>query len=166
MNTIIKTSLVFAATVLTAIAAQAEKPMTGNFYADATNAQLDPKLPEPFARTKAVQVQVSFEHKDLGLVFVMVPNEEWIDVFFPLVSDKTDACNVRELIAAPPAGSTPYYKDFEIKVIDYSENICDDVKAPAPTVATLKSYEVRHKSTTHSTILADSLKAFPAEGSR
>lgn len=164
MNALLKNALILATTLLTVVAANAETAATENFYADATSFQLDPKLPEPFARTKAIQVQVSFEHKDLGLVFVMKPNEEWIDVYFPLVSDKTDACNVRELIAAPPAGSTPYYKDFEIKVLDYSKNICDHVNAPAATVATLKSFEVRHNSTTLSTILAETLKPAPTEG--
>lgn len=158
----LKQLFVMMVLTLTAFTVQAAKPTSGNYYANATQFNLDPKLPEPFARTQAAQVIVSFEHQDVSLIFIM-SDSEGIDVTFPMVSDKTDRCNVREIIAAPPAGSTPYYKDFEIKVIDYSENTCDSVKAPSATVATLKSYEVRHQTTTHSTILAEGLKPSPKD---
>jgi hypothetical protein len=138
------------------------KPTSGNFVAVANHFELDSKLPEPFARAKTVHVYVNHDYHDASLVF-LVSEAEGIEITFPIVKDSTDECNNREIIAAPPEGSTPYYKDFEIKVIDYSENKCENLKIAAPTFASLKSYEVRHKATTHSTILAEALKPAPAE---
>jgi hypothetical protein len=132
----------------------------GSFYAKSTSFQLDPKLPEPFSRAQIVYVMVNYDQQDVSLVFWM-SDSEGIDVTFPMVRGQTDACGNVEIIAAPPAGSTPYYKDFEIKVIDYRGNKCEQVKVPAPTFASLKSYEVRHQATTYSTILAEQLQ--PAE---
>ena len=154
--------IVLAGTILTAaIAAQAAKPTAGNFVAESESFQLDPKLPEPFARSKTIQVYVNFDYKDVSLVFG-ISEKEGIEVTFPIVKDSTDTCNIREIIAAPPEGSTPYYKDFEIKVIDYSENTCNSITAPAMTVATLKSYEVHYKTTTESKILAGAFKTAPS----
>ncbi len=158
----ITASLLCSVLFVLGVSAQAAKPTKGNYYANATDFQLDPKLPEPFARTRAIQVLVNFDFQDASLVFLMSESEV-IEVTFPIVKDTTDNCNIREVIAAPPEGSTPYYKDFEIKVTDYSENICENIKAPAATVASLKSYEVHHKSTTQSNILAEQLKIVPPE---
>lgn len=135
----------------------AAETKTGTEYANATKMELDPKLPEPFARTQAAQMILNYDEQDVTLVFLM-SETEGIEVTFPITSDVTDICNNRTVIATPPAESTPYYKDFEIKVVDYSKNSCDTVKVPAPTVATLKSYEVHHKSTTFSTLYAEKLQ--------
>lgn len=156
------TNLLLGTMLVLGFSAHATQPTKGNYYANATDFKLDPKLPEPFARTAAVQVLVNHDLQDASLVFLM-SEAEGIDVTFPIVKDTTDNCNVREITAAPPEGSTPYYKDFEIKVIDYSGNTCDSTKVPAATFATLKSYEVHHKSTTYSTILAEPLKIVPPE---
>ncbi|MGZ3789188.1 MAG: hypothetical protein ACXVLQ_11735 [Bacteriovorax sp.] len=131
-------------------------------YANATEFKLDPNLPEPFARTTAAQVSLNPTENDLTLTFIM-DESEGIEVTFDITSDNTDKCNNREIVAAPPAGSTPYYKDFEIKVIDYSKNTCADLKVPAPTFASLKTYEVGHKTTTYSTIFAEAFKPAPVE---
>ncbi|MGZ3772775.1 MAG: hypothetical protein ACXVCY_07995 [Pseudobdellovibrionaceae bacterium] len=140
----------------------AAKPTTGAHYAVVTKMDLDAKLPEPFARTKAAQVALDFDEKDATLTFIM-SEQEGVEITFPITSDSTDACNNRTVIATPPADSTPYYKDFEIKITDYSENTCDSVKAAATTVATLKSYEVGYKSTTLSTLLAGKLQPVKKE---
>ena len=118
-----------------------------NLYANSTEFNLDPKLPEPFSRTKGVQVLVNGDYQDVSLLF-LISETEGIEITFPIVKDSIDQCQNREIIAAPPAGSTPYYKDFEIRVIDYSKNNCDNLKLPAMTYASLKSYEVRHQATT------------------
>jgi hypothetical protein len=148
--------------VFTAVSAQATKPTKGNYVADATTIQLDPKLPEPFARAKAVQIYTNFDYQDVTLFFY-ISDSEGIEITFPIVKDSVDSCSNREIIAAPPEGSTPYYKDFEIKVIDYSENSCDNIKVAAPTFASLRSYEVRHKATTQSSFLAGFFKEAPQE---
>jgi hypothetical protein len=142
----------------------AAKSTTGSHYTDVTKMELDPKLPEPFARTKAAQVILNFNEQDATLVFLM-SDEEGIEVTFPITSDATDNCNNRTITATPPAGSTPYYKDFEIKVTDYSENTCSSLTAAAPTVATLKSYEVGSKSKTLSTLLGGKLQEYKPEKS-
>lgn len=130
---------------------------TGLQYADVTKMELDPNLPEPFARTQVAQVMIDNNDQAATLMFLMA-EDEGIEVTFPIVSDMTDACSNRTVIGAPPAGSTPYYKDFEIKIVDYSANTCTNIQPLAQTVATLKSYEVRHKTTTLSTLLAGKLK--------
>lgn len=126
--------------------------------ANMTHLNLDPKLPEPFARTQAGLVSIDSTSKDATLVFIM-SESEGIEVTFPIIQEMTDACNNTVTVAAPPASSTPYAKDFEIKIIDYTGNTCAEIKPEAPTVATLKSYEVSHKSTTLSTFHAEALKA-------
>lgn len=150
---------VFLALLLLGIGTQsfAAKLTTGSQYANATKMELDSRLPEPFARTQAAQMILNYDEKDATLLFLM-SEEEGIEVTFPITSDVTDTCNNRTIIATPPANSTPYYKDFEIKVIDYSENTCDSVTAAAPTVATLKSYEVGSNSKTLSTLYAGKLQ--------
>jgi hypothetical protein len=127
-------------------------------YANATEFKLDPKLPEPFARTTFAQISLNSVEKDVTLIFIM-DETEGIEITFDVISDKTDKCHNREVVAGPPAGSTPYYKDFEIKVIDYSKNTCPELKIPAPTFASLKTYEVGHKATTYTTIFAEALHA-------
>ena len=158
----VKRSLLAGVIALASFSSQAYGTASGNFYANAHKFELDPKLPEPFSRTQAVQVVVSHEHQDVSLVFLM-SDSEGIDVTFPMISEQVDQCRVREIIAAPPAGSTPYYKDFEIRVKDYSESTCDKTAVGAETLATLKSYEVRHQSTTFSKIYAEALKPVPSE---
>jgi hypothetical protein len=137
--------------------AMAEKAKTGSYYANANKFELDPNLPEPFARTTAAQVIVNHDQAAVGLVFLM-SETEGINVDFPIVKDTTDACNNREILAVPPSDSTPYYKDFEIKVIDYSENTCANVEVPAATFATLRSYEVKKDVKTFSKLYAEKLK--------
>ncbi|MDD4976185.1 MAG: hypothetical protein PHY93_17645 [Bacteriovorax sp.] len=131
-------------------------------YANATAFTLDANLPEPFSRTVAVQVSLNPIENDATLTFLM-DESEGIEVTFDIISDTTDKCNNREIVAGPPVGSTPYYKDFEIKVIDYSKNTCKDLKVPAATFASLKTYEVGHKTTTYSTILAEALQPEKAD---
>jgi hypothetical protein len=162
MKKLVKVLMMSCLSLFTAVSAHAAKPQNGVHYANATNFNMDPKLPEPFSRSQAAQVIVDLDEESITLVFLM-SDSEGINITFPLVSDLTDACGNRELIAAPPAGSTPYYKDFEIKVIDYTENNCASVKVPAPTFASLKSYEVRHKATTYSTLFAPALQVAPKE---
>jgi hypothetical protein len=129
------------------------------FYSNVTSFRLDPKLPEPFARTIAAQIMINEVEQDASLIFIMDENEtEGIEVTFPTTSDSTDACNVRTIVAAPPEGTTPYYNDFEIKIIDSSNSKCPKAPNQAPVVATLRTYEVGHKSTTLSTLLADKFK--------
>ena len=126
------------------------------FYTNATNFKLDPKLPEPFARTVAAQVMINEIEEDASLIFVMdEEGSEGIEVTFPTTSDSTDKCNVRTIVATPPAGSTPYYKDFEIKIVDSSNTTCTLAPTQAPVIATLKTYEVGHKTTTLSTLQAN-----------
>ncbi|MGZ3770580.1 MAG: hypothetical protein ACXVCP_13415 [Bdellovibrio sp.] len=144
---------------LNSFAAKANK---GTQYANATKMELDSKLPEPFARTQAAQMILDYDQHDATLVFLM-SETEGIEVTFPITSDVTDNCNNRTIIATPPEGSTPYYKEFEIKVVDYSENTCGNIRPAAPTVATLKSYEVNHKSSTLSTLYADKLQIGKSE---
>lgn len=162
MKTLIVALTLILGTSTVSFAANSATATKGRYYANATKLDLDPKLPEPFARTQAAQVFVNHDEQDISLVFLM-SESEGIDVTFPTVSDLTDTCGIRTIIAAPPAGSTPYYKDFEIKVIDYSANHCTETTPPATTVATLKSYEVHHKATTFSTILAEPLKEAPPQ---
>lgn len=128
-------------------------------YANVTKMTLDPHLPEPFARTTAAQVILKNTEAEATLIFIM-DESEGIEVTFPITSDMTDACNVRTVIATPPSDSTPYAKDFEIKVVDYSNNTCKDKKVEAPTVATLTSYEVQYKSKTFSSFLAEKLAKY------
>ncbi len=129
------------------------------FYTNVTSFKLDPKLPEPFARTIAAQIMINEVEEDASLIFIMDENEsEGIEVTFPTTSDSTDACNVRTVVAAPPEGSTPHYNDFEIKIIDSSNTKCPIAPNQAAVIATLKTYEVGHKSTTLSTLLADKFK--------
>lgn len=164
-NMVVKTTKIFVSIMVLFVSAMslAIVPEKGSFYANATKFELDPKLPEPFSRTQTAQVIVNYDQQDVSLIFLM-SDSEGIDVTFPMISVKKDACGVKEIVAAPPAGSTPYYKDFEIKVIDYSEKTCEQVQAPAPTFASLKSFEVRHQATTYSTIHAESLQPSPNEG--
>lgn len=103
-----------------------------------------------------------FEEQAITLMLIM-SESEGIDITFPIVNDETDNCHNRTITAAPPAGSTPYYKDFEIKVTDYSQNQCDTVQAPAPTFATLKSYEVRKNVKTLSNFYAEKLQVSPKD---
>ncbi|MGZ3745241.1 MAG: hypothetical protein ACXVB1_05695 [Pseudobdellovibrionaceae bacterium] len=137
----------------------AEKSTRGSFYTDVNKMELDPKLPEPFARTKTAQVILNYDEHDATLIFTM-SDSEGIEVTFPITSDATDNCNNRTIIATPPSNSTPYYKDFEIKVVDSSDNTCDSVNAAAPTVATLRSYEVGSNSKTLSTLFGGKLQKF------
>lgn len=155
---------VFLALLLVGFATQsfAAKTTTGSEYANVTKMVLDPKLPEPFARTQQAQMVLNYDEQDITLIFLM-SEKEGIEITFPITSDATDACNNRTIVATPPAGSTPYYKDFEIKVIDYSGNTCSSVTPAAPTLATLKSYEIHHKSTTFSTLYGEKLQVFKEE---
>jgi hypothetical protein len=137
----------------------AAKSTTGSQYTDVTKMELDPKLPEPFARTQSAQVILNYDEKDATLNFLM-GETEGIEVTFPITSDSTDTCNNRTIIATPPSNSTPYYKDFEIKVIDYSENTCSSVTMTAPTVATLRSYEVGSNSKTLSTLFGGTFQEY------
>lgn len=131
---------------------------TGSQYANVTKMSLDPKLPEPFARTQAAQMILNYDEQDATLIFLM-DETEGIEVTFPITSDSTDNCNVRTIVATPPSNSTPYYKDFEIKIVDYSGLTCETVPVVAPTVATLKSYEVGSDSKTLSTLYGEKLQA-------
>lgn len=134
----------------------AEKAKTGSYYANVNKFELDANLPEPFARTTAAQVIVNYDQSELVLMFLM-SESEGIEVAFPIVKDTVDACNNREIQAIPPSNSTPYYKDFEIKVVDYSENTCANVQVPSATYATLRSYEVGKNVTTFSKLYAEAL---------
>lgn len=155
--------ILFTALVLSLIASNsfAASKTKNVIYTNATSFKLDPKLPEPFARTVAAQIMINEVEEDASLIFIMdEAGTEGIEVTFPTTSDSTDACNVRTVVAAPPEGSTPYYNDFEIKIIDSSKSTCSNNAVQAPVVATLKTYEVGHKSTTLSTLLADKFKKF------
>jgi|GEM_PF-5760163 len=129
-----------------------EKIKMANF----TKMILDPKLPEPFSRSQGGIVMINQSQQDATLVFYM-SDSEGIEITFPITSINKDTCNNTTTVATPPPGSTPYYKDFEIKVIDYSGNTCAEIKPEALTIATLKSYEVHYKTTTLSTMHAGAL---------
>lgn len=131
-----------------------------NYYANISRFEMDPNLPEPFSRTKSGQIILNFEHQDITLYFLM-SESEGINVTFPITSDTKDSCNNRKIIATPPPESTPYYQDFEIQVIDYSQNKCDNLKIEAPTFASLKSFEVRKNVKTLSHFYAEQLKVSP-----
>lgn len=137
-------------------ASAANEKAPNSEYANFTKMELDPMLPEPFARTQAAQVIVNNKEQDVSLAFLM-SESEGIEVTFPITSDVTDECHNRTVVAAPPFNSTPYYKDFEIKVIDYRKNTCATTPE-AVTVVTLKSYEVNTNSKTLSKLYAGALQ--------
>lgn len=156
MKTLLLTVLLFA--VGTTSFAKS-KPQIVNQYANVTQMTLDPNLPEPFARTQEAQIVLKYTEQAATLLFAM-DETEGIEVTFPITSDVTDKCQVRTVTATPPENSTPYYKDFEIKVIDYSANTCSSTKVEAPTIATLRSYEVGVNAKTLSTFKADRLTVY------
>ncbi len=144
-------------TTFTSWAAVADSENSNTVYANATEYKLDANLPEPFARTTAAQVSMNSAENDVTLIFIM-DETEGIEITFDIISDVTDKCHNREITAGPPAGSTPYYKDFEIKVIDYSKNTCSEIKVASPTFASLRTFEVGHNAKTYSTIFAEAFR--------
>ena len=134
------------------------------FYTNVTDFKLDPNLPEPFARTMAAQIMINEVEEDASLIFIMdEQGTEGIEVTFPTTFDSTDKCNVRTVVAAPPEGSTPYYNDFEIKIIDSSNSTCPLAPNQSPVIATLKTYEVGHKTTTLSSLSAGKFQKIPPQ---